>query len=106
MIITFITLLFTTFIASCFRNNITDYFNIVGTFCSITVGVIIPGMIYIKGNNHYIYHYKNILVIIFILVVSLIGLITIYCTIKKVYNIRKILYFNKFLKYSKKRKLL
>ena len=106
IIITSITLLFTTFIAAFFRHKIFDYFNIIGTFCSIIVGVIIPGMIYIKGNKHYIFHYKNILVIIFILVVSLIGLITIYCTVKIIYNIRKIRYFYKLLKHLKKKKLL
>ena len=88
IIITFITLLFTTFIASYFKNNISDYFNIVGTFCSITVGVIIPGMIYIKGNEYYICHYKNLLKIFFILLVSSIGLCTIYCTFKKLYHIK------------------
>ena len=99
IIITFITLLFTTFIASCFRNNITDYFNIVGTFCSITVGVIIPGMIYIKGNDYYICHYKNLLTIIFILIVSSIGLCTIYCTIKKMYHLKiQLQLFHKLMK--------
>ena len=106
IIITLLTLFFTTFIASCFRKKVFEYFNIIGTFCSIIVGVIIPGMIYIKGNNHYIYHYKNILVIIFILVVSFIGLITIYCSVKKIYHIRKIHYFYKILKHLKKKKLL
>ena len=46
-----------------------------------------PGMIYIKGNDYSIYHYKNIFTIFFILIVSSIGLFTIYCTIKKIYPI-------------------
>ena len=99
IIITSITLLFTTFIAAFFRHKIFDYFNIIGTFCSITVGVIIPGMIYIKGNDYFICHYKNLLTIVFILIVSSIGLCTIYCTIKKMYHIKiQLQIFDKLMK--------
>ena len=54
---------------------------------SIIVVILMPGMIYIKGNDYPIYHYKNILTIIFMLIVSSIGLCTIFCTIKKLYPI-------------------
>ena len=46
-----------------------------------------PGMIYIKGNDYPIYHYKNVLTIIFMLIVSSIGLCTIFCTIQRLYPI-------------------
>ena len=86
-IITFTTLTCTTFIAAYFKNSISDYLSLIGTFCSIFVVIIMPGMIYIKGNDYSIYHYKNIFTIFFILIVSSIGLFTIYCTIKKIYPI-------------------
>ena len=60
VIITFVTLTVTTFIAAYIKKNISHYLNIVGTFCSIVVVILIPGMIYIKGNDYPIYHYKNI----------------------------------------------
>lgn len=98
VIITFLTLSFTTFISAYFKNNISDYLNIIGTFCSIIVGIILPGMIYIKGNDYSIYHYKNIFTIIFILIVSSIGLCTIFGTINKIYPLNRIHFFHKLMK--------
>ena len=86
-IITFLTLFITTFITACLKKNISEYISLSGTFCSIIVVILMPGMIYIKGNDYPIYHYKNILTIIFMLIVSSIGLCTIFCTIKKLYPI-------------------
>ena len=98
VIITFLTLSFTTFISAYFKNNISDYLNIIGTFCSIIVGIILPGMIYIKGNDYSIYHYKNIFTIIFIFIVSSIGLCTIFGTINKIYPLNRIHFFHKLMK--------
>ena len=81
--ITFLTLNFTTFITAYFKKNITHYLNIVGTFCSIVVVILIPGMIYIKGNDYPIYHWKNILTMIFIFVIVSIGMISLFCIMQK-----------------------
>ena len=81
--ITFLTLNFTTFITAYLKKNITHYLNIVGTFCSIVVVIIIPGMIYIKGNDNPIYHWKNILAMIFIFVIVSIGMISLFCVMQK-----------------------
>ena len=86
--ITFITLFFTTFITAFFsKKHIADYISLSGTFCSIIVVILMPAMIYIKGNDFPIYHYKNIFTIIIMLIVSSIGLCTIFCTIQKLYPI-------------------
>ena len=79
VIITFVTLTVTTFIAAYIKKNISHYLNIVGTFCSIVVVILIPGMIYIKGNDYPIYHYKNLLTIIFIISIVTIGMISLFC---------------------------
>ena len=89
VIITFMTLFITTFIAAYLKKNIYDYINLAGTFCSIIVVIIMPGMIYIKGNDYPIYHYKNIFTVIFILIISSIGLCTIFCTLQKLYPINQ-----------------
>ena len=83
IIFTFFTLTITTFITAYVKKNISHYLNMVGTFCSIIVVILIPGLIYIKGNDYPIYHYKNILTIIFILVIVSIGMISLYCVMQK-----------------------
>ena len=83
MLFTFTTLTITTFISAYVKNNISHYVSIVGTFCSIVVVIIIPGMIYIKGNDYPVYHYKNILTIIFIFTIASIGMISIFCVMQK-----------------------
>ena len=87
VIITFTTLFITTFITAYFKKSLSDYISLSATFCSIIVVVLMPGMIYIKGNDFPIYHYKNVLTVIFMLVVSSIGLSTIFCTLRKLYPI-------------------
>ena len=82
IIITFTTLSITTFIAAYVKKNISHYLNLAGTFSSIVVVVIIPGLIYIKGNDYSIYHFKNILTMIFIFVIASIGMISIFCIIQ------------------------
>ena len=83
IIFTFFTLTITTFISAYVKKNISHYLNMVGTFCSIIVVILIPGLIYIKGNDYPIYHYKNILTIIFILGIVSIGIISLYCVLQK-----------------------
>ena len=90
VIITFITLSISTFIAAFLKRTISVYLSLIGTFCSIIVAIIMPGLIYIKGNDYSIYHYKNIFTLIFIFIVSSIGLCTIFCTINKIYPFSKI----------------
>ena len=86
-VITFITLFVTTFIAAYFKKNIIHYISLSGTFCSVIVVILMPGMIYIKGNDYPIYHCKNVLTFILMLIVSSIGLCTIFCTLQKLYPI-------------------
>ena len=83
IIITFISLFFSTFIASYLNKHVSQYLSLIGTFCSIIVAIIMPGLIYIKGNDYSIHHYKNIFTVIFIFIISSIGLCTILCSINK-----------------------
>jgi amino acid permease len=71
----------TTFIAAIFQ-NISDYISLIGSFCSVFVAVVMPGMIYIRDNDQSISSIKNILAIIFVIVLSLFGLLTSFCTIR------------------------
>ena len=83
IICTFLTLSITTFITAFLKKNITHVLNLAAIFCSIVVVILIPGMIYIKGNNYPIYHYKNILVIIFMITIASIGMITMFCIMQQ-----------------------
>ena len=71
----------TTFIAAIFQ-KISDYISLIGSFCSVFVAVVMPGMIYIKDNDSSITSLKNILAILFVIVLSLFGLLTSFCTIR------------------------
>ena len=84
-IMTIITLTITTFIAATFQ-NISDYISLNGSFYGIIVAVVMPGVIYIKSNDYSIFHPKNLLAIIFILAFSSIGALTIYFTLKKIFE--------------------
>ena len=86
IICTFFTLSLTTFITAFWKKNIIKFLNLAATFCSIVVVILIPGMIYIKGNNYPLYHYKNIFAMIFIFTIVSIGLITMYCFIHKFFS--------------------
>ena len=81
LIITVSSLCITTFIAAIFQ-KISDYISLIGSFCSIFVSVIMPGMIYIRDNDHKITSLKNILAILFVIILSLFGLLTSFCTIR------------------------
>ena len=80
-IITVTSLGITTFIAAIFQ-KISDYISLIGSFCSVFVAVVMPGMIYIKDNDSSITSLKNILAILFVIVLSLFGLLTSFCTIR------------------------
>ena len=72
-------------IAAMFQ-NIADYISLNGSFYGLFIAVIMPGIIYIKSNNHSIFHIKNILAMIFILALCSIGALTIYFTLKKIFE--------------------
>ena len=81
LIMTVFSLGITTFIASIFQ-KISDYISLIGSFCSVFVAVVMPGMIYIRDNDQKITSLKNILAILFVIILSLFGLLTSFCTIR------------------------
>ena len=80
-IITITVLAATTFIAVIFQ-SISDYISLIGSFCTVLISFFIPGLVYIKGNDYPIKHYKNIFTIIFIAFTLILGLISGFFTIK------------------------
>ena len=80
-IMTIICLGTTTFIAAVFQ-KISDYISLIGSFCSVFISVVMPGMIYIKDNGKSLLSFKNILAIIFVIILALFGLYTSFCTIR------------------------
>ena len=81
LVMTVISLGITTFIAAIFQ-KISDYISLIGSFCSVFIAVVMPGMIYIKDNEYSITHIKNILAMLFVITLSLFGLFTSFCTIR------------------------
>ncbi len=79
--VTVITLGLTTFISIVFQ-SISDYLSLIGSFCTIIIAFLIPGLLYIKGNDYHKYHYKNILSIALLCILCPIGLISGIYTIK------------------------
>ena len=75
----------TTIIAVIFQ-SISDYISLIGSFCTVLISFFIPGIVYIKGNDHPLFHYKNILTIIFISIILLLGLTSGFFTIKGIIN--------------------
>lgn len=59
MIMTVSFLGITTFIAAIFQ-NILDYISLIGSFCSVFVAVVMPGMIYIRDNEQAMTFLKKI----------------------------------------------
>ena len=80
-IITSSVLALTTFVAISFQ-SISDYISLIGSFCTVIICFCVPGMIYIKGNDYPLIHYKNILTIIFISLIFIIGILSGIFTIK------------------------
>ena len=62
-----------TLIAAMYH-SITDYISLLGSFCSTTCGVVIPGLIYIKANEYHLLHWKNQITILIIAIVALMGI--------------------------------
>ena len=87
-IITVISLGITTFIAAIFQ-KISSYISLIGSFCSVFVAVVMPGMIYIKDNNNSISSVKNIFAMLFVLVLAFFGLFTCFCTIRGIIENKK-----------------
>ena len=85
LIITIVVLLCTTFIAVIFQ-SISDYISLIGSFCTVLISFFIPGLVYIKGNNHSLKNYKNIITIIFISIILALGLASGYFTIEGIIN--------------------
>ena len=81
LIITVTCLVTSTFIAAVFQ-KISDYISLIGSFCSVFISVVMPGMIYIKDNDKTLLSLKNILAILFVIILSLFGLFTSFCTIR------------------------
>ena len=80
-IITSSVLALTTIVAISFQ-SISDYISLIGSFCTVVICFFVPGMIYIKGNDYPLNHYKNILTIIFISLIHFIGITSGIFTIK------------------------
>ena len=80
-IITGTVLAITTIVAVSFQ-SISDYISLIGSFCTVIICFFVPGMIYVKGNDYPITHYKNIITIIFISFILLIGMTSGFFTIK------------------------
>ena len=85
LVLTISTLTITTFVAAMFQ-NISDYISLIGSFYGLFIAVIMPGIIYIKMSPNPLFSLKNIIVIIFIVVLCSIGTLTIYFTLKKIFN--------------------
>ena len=85
LLITFLVLLCTTIIAVLFQ-SISDYLSLLGSFCTVLISFFIPGLIYIKGNDHPKYYYKNVLTMIFICFIVIIGFTSGFFTIRGIVN--------------------
>ncbi len=67
-------------------DQISAYISILGGFCSVIIAFLIPGLIYIKNNDYPIMHYKNILSIILISILSVIGFTAGVISIIKIFS--------------------
>ena len=83
--ITIIVLLGTTFIAVIFQ-SISDYISLIGSFCTVLISFYIPGIVYIKGNDYSVTHWKNIITIVFITIILILGLSSGFFTINGIIN--------------------
>ena len=82
-IMTVISLSITTFIAAIFQ-KISDYISLIGSFCSVFIAIVMPGMIFIRDNGKKLSNLNNILAIIFVVIISGFGLITSWSTINSI----------------------
>jgi len=67
-------------------DKISAYISILGGFCSVIIAFLIPGLIYIKNNDYPITHYKNILSILLVSILSIIGFTAGVISIIKIFN--------------------
>lgn len=72
LIVTVTTLAITTLIGALY-NSVTDYISLIGSFCSVIISFIVPGMIYIKSNDYPLSHWKNVTTIALVSFLSLLG---------------------------------
>ena len=82
-ILTISFLIISTLIAVLFQ-SVSDYISLIGSFCSVIICFIIPGLIYIKGNQYRLSNYKNILTIILIVFMACFGAVSGIFTIIKI----------------------
>jgi amino acid permease len=83
VVLTILFLLISTLIAVLFQ-SVSDYISLIGSFCSVIICFIIPGLIYIKGNQYRLSNYKNILTIILIVFMACFGAVSGIFTIIKI----------------------
>ena len=86
LLMTIVSLGITTFIAAIFQ-KISDYISLIGSFCSVFIAFVMPGMIYIKDNDKPITYIKNFLALLFVIILSSFGLFTSFCTIRGIIKI-------------------
>ena len=82
-ILTISFLIISTLIAVLFQ-SVSDYISLIGSFCSVIICFIIPGLIYIKGNQYSLRNYKNILTIFLIIFMACFGAVSGIFTIIKI----------------------
>ena len=73
--ITFLFLIFSTLIA-IFFTSVSDLASLLGSFFSILISFVIPGLIYIKGNGYPLNNKYNIFTFILVICLSFFGLLT------------------------------
>ena len=83
VILTFTFLITSTLIAVLFQ-SVSDYISLIGSFCSVIICFVIPGLIYIKGNQLPLRNYKNIFTIFIIFLLSCFGALSGLFTIKNI----------------------
>ena len=79
----FIVFSITTFIAAMFQ-NISDYISLISSFYGLFIAVVMPGLIYIKSSDAP--QLNKSLALCLIIALCSIGAITIYFTLKKMFN--------------------
>ena len=84
IIVTIIIFSITTFIAATFQ-NICDYISLIGSLYGLFIAVVMPGIIYMKFDDKPLY--KKFYAFIFILVFCSIGILTVYFTLKKIFDL-------------------
>lgn len=70
--ITIPTLLISCLIGALY-DSIISYISILGGFCSVTIGFLFPGLLYVKNSDYPLTHKKNIMTIVIITVLCITG---------------------------------